>query len=239
MRRTPKPRRDRRRSAGHAAAARLRRAWPKIALLLVLAGLAGWLFHHFDVRWREIPGWLERVNRPVALLAMAFLPVVGFPISAVYLAAGAIFGPWIGGVVVAIVTLVHVASTYLLTSTLLRGPVERLRNRWRGHVPHVPDDERATLVAMVVIVPGPPYLARNCILALSGASLPLLSGLAVPLYVARSYVTILLGDAGMDPSRRELLILGGIFAVKLAISALLFERLRRRIPHAKAAGSKI
>ena len=172
---------------------------------------------------------LERVNRPLALLMMATLPIVGFPISAVYLAAGAIFGPMWGGVVVTGVTLVHVLVTHVLARTVLRGHFGRWRKKWSHRVPEVPDGEFGTLVAMVVIVPGLPYLARNVVLALSAVPLRYLLGLAVPLYVARSYVTIFLGDLGNDPSARALAILGAVFATKLGISALLFQRLRHRV----------
>lgn len=193
---------------------------------MVVGGMAGLYFSEFE--WRAVPEALQRVNRPLALLIMATLPVVGFPISAVYLAAGAIFGPWWGGLVVTGVTLVHVLATHGLARTLLRRRIEHWRQKWSSRVPHVPEGEYGTLIAMVVIVPGLPYLARNCLLALSGAPLRLLLGVGVPLYVARSYVTIFLGDLGNDPSPRALMILGTVFAAKLGISALLFRRLKQR-----------
>ncbi|HWA28746.1 MAG TPA: hypothetical protein VG734_24055 [Lacunisphaera sp.] len=196
--------------------------------VLVLVGVLA-LLHFSEFEWQEVPALLERVNRPLALLMMATLPIVGFPISAVYLAAGAIFGPWLGGVVVTGVTLVHVLVTHVLARTLLRHRIEHWRKKWNRRVPQVPDGEYGTLVAMLVIVPGLPYLARNCLLALSDVPLRYLLGLAVPLYVARSYVTIFLGDLGNDPSTRALVILGGVFVTKLAISALLFQRLRHRV----------
>lgn len=202
------------------------RAKVLLAALAVVALLA--VLHFSDIDWRAVPAALERVNRPLALAIMAVLPVIGFPISAVYLAAGAIFGPLVGGVVVTGVTLVHVLATHVLARTILRRRVEHWRKKWNRRVPQVPEGEFATLVAMLVIVPGLPYLARNCLLALSGVPLRYLLGLAVPLYVARSYVTIFLGDLGNDPSPRALAILGAVFATKLAISAMLFQRLRHR-----------
>jgi uncharacterized membrane protein YdjX (TVP38/TMEM64 family) len=197
-----------------------------LGALVVVAALVTLFFS--DIEWREVPAALQRVNKPVALLIMATLPIVGFPISAVYLAAGAIFGPLMGGVVVAGVTLVHVFATHLLASTVLRGQIEKLRQKWHHRVPDVPEGELGTLVAMIVIVPGLPYLARNCLLAFSKVPLRYLIGVAVPLYVARSYVTIFIGDLGNEASLRAMLILGGIFALKLGISALLFHRLKQR-----------
>lgn len=201
--------------------------WKVITLAVVVLAVVGVLLAA-DIEWQRVPQLLEEVNRPVALLVMATLPIVGFPISAVYLAAGALFGPLLGGVVVTAITLIHVLVTQLVARTVLRKRVERWQKTWSEKLPVIPVGESATLVAMVVIVPGLPYLARNCILALSGAPLRYVLGVGVPLYVLRSYVTIFLGNLGNDPSRGALIVLAAVFAVKLAASALLFQRLRRR-----------
>ncbi len=196
--------------------------------ILVLAVLSGvvLLAEHY---WRDIPGLLEHVNQPLAFVLMATLPVLGFPISAVYLAAGAIFGPALGNAVVAAVTLLHVLFNYLLARTFLRKPLERLRAKWLQRLPPLPEGEDATLVAMLTLVPGPPYFVRNILLVASGVPLRWLLLVAVPVYVVRAQVTIFLGDLGADPSRRALLILGGVVAVKLTIAFLLFRRLQKRM----------
>lgn len=200
-----------------------------IALLLVAAAAAlATVLYLTDFDWRQVPRVLERVNRPVALLIMATLPIVGFPISVVYLAAGAIFGPWVGGAVVACVTLVHLLVTHALAKTVLRDRVEKWRKGWARRVPEIPKEENGILVAMLVVVPGLPYLARNTLMALARVPLRFLLGVGVPLYVARSYVTIFLGDIGNEPSTRAVIIFIAVFAAKLTISALLFRHIMRR-----------
>lgn len=196
-------------------------------MVVVIAVAA--LVHFTEFEWAQVSEVLANVNRPLALLVMAILPIVGFPISAVYLGAGAMFGPWLGGLVVAGVTVIHVVVTHLLARTVLRRLVERWRGKWLRKLPEVPKEETATLVAMIVIVPGLPYFARNCLLAFTGVPFAYLLGVGVPLYVARSYVTIFLGNLGSDPSPRALAILGAVFVVKLGISALLFRRLKQRV----------
>ncbi len=200
----------------------------KVLLIALGLGAVAAALHFSGFEWREAPAMLQRVNRPLAVLLMATLPIVGFPISAVYLAAGAIFGPWVGGLVVAGATLSHVLVTHALARTVLRRRIEHWRRKWSRKVPRVPKEENGTLVAMIVIVPALPYIARNVLLALSGVSLGHLLGIGVPLFVARSYVTIFLGDLGNDPSLRALLILGAVFVLKLSVSALLFQRLKKR-----------
>jgi len=197
-------------------------------LVAVAAGLLALHFAEFEFEWRAVPRWLEQVNEPLALALMATLPIVGFPISAVYLAVGAIFGPAWGGLVVTGITLVHLAVTHVLARTLLRRRIEEWRKRWTQKLPVISEGDNLSLVAMIIIVPGLPYVARNGLLAVSGIRLRDLLGVGVPLYVARSYTTLFLGNLGNDHSVSMFWVIGAIFLAKLAISALLFLRLRRR-----------
>lgn len=202
-----------------------RRKFLLAVLLLVTVGAA---LQVFEFEWRRVADFLTRVDPGWALLAMATLPIGGFPISPVYVGAGALFGPWLGGLVVMAVTIVHVLATHLLARTVLRRPFARWRAKWNRRLPVVPPGERATLVAMIVIMPGLPYLARNSLLAFSEVPPRVLLGVAVPLYTLRSYVSIFLGDVGREPTPQAVAVLAAVFAVKLALSALLFVRLRSR-----------
>lgn len=208
--------------------------WRNVLLAVLAVAVVAAVFHFTELEWREVPAMLQRVSRPLALLIMATLPLVGFPISAVYLAAGAIFGPWLGLLVITGVTAVHLLVVQLLSLTVLRHPIERLRKKWSHRIPEVPASERATLVAMIVIVPGPPYFARNSLLALSEVPWTILFAVGLPLYVIRSAATIFLGDLGTDPSVAALAVLGGIYAVKLTATVLLFRRLKHSLRRGKA-----
>lgn len=194
------------------------------------AGLFVLHFAEFEWReaWRDFPTWLQQVNEPVALALMATLPIIGFPVSAVYLAIGAIFGPAWGGLVVMAITLVHLAVTHLLARTLLKQRIAKWRKKWNEKLPVISEGDNISLVAMIVIVPGLPYFARNCLLAVSGVPLRYLLGVGVPLYVARSYTTLFVGNLGNNHSAKMFWVIGAIFLAKLTISALLFLRLRRR-----------
>lgn len=210
------------------------RRW--ILPLIALAGIAAlavlWMRGDFD--WREIPARIAALNPFAVFALMAVLPVAGFSISIVYLVAGAKFGPVLGGVVVAGATAVHLLATYWICQTMLRGPLQRYLKR-RGHeLPHVPEGENVSVAAMAVLVPGLPYFARNYLLALTDVPLRVYFWICLPLYVARSYVTILLGDLGTEPDRKTLFLLGGVYVVKLSVCAYLIWRIRRRIKQSKA-----
>jgi uncharacterized membrane protein YdjX (TVP38/TMEM64 family) len=202
-----------------------------LAVLLVVAVVA--LFQFTELDWREVPDLLRRVSRPWALVIMATLPIVGFPISAVYLGAGALFGRWLGLLVVAGVTAVHLVVTQLLAQTLFRGVIERLRLKWHHRIPDVPPHEHATVAAMLVIVPGPPYFVRNCLLAFAKLPWRTLLGVALPLYVVRSCTTIFIGNLGNDPSFVALGVLVGIYLLKLGAAVLLFRRFKHSLDRRK------
>jgi uncharacterized membrane protein YdjX (TVP38/TMEM64 family) len=211
-----------------------RLSWrPLVIGALVIAAVAS-LFIFTELEWRQVPALLERVSRPWALVIMAFAPLVGFPISAVYLAAGALFGPWLGLLAVTGVTAVHLAVTQLLASTLMRETIERWRKKWSKKIPEVPPTEHATLVAMIVLVPGLPYFARICLLGLSKVPWHLLFVVGLPLYVIRSCATIFLGDLGSDPSMTSMAVLGSIYLLKLAATFFLFQRLRHSLHRKKS-----
>lgn len=201
-----------------------------VALAAALAvGFARW--GGFD--WRELTNTIVSLNPVVVLVLMAVLPLGGFSVTVVYLVAGAKFGPVFGGVAVAGATAVHLLGAYAIGQTMLRAPLQRYLKRKHHALPHVPEGEEVSVAVMAALVPGLPYFARNYLLALTEVPLRLYFLVCLPLYVARSYVAILLGDLGTDPDGRTLVILAAVYAVKLSICAYLIWRIRRRLRASK------
>lgn len=201
--------------------------WIGMAALLLLGGavIVTLLLRDFD--WQQITHAVNRLN-PVAVLPfMAILPVLGFPIMFVYLFAGARYGPLLGGVVVAGITAVHLLLTYLIARSFVRKPLERFIERRHRRLPQVPEDEGPAVALVAALLPGLPYVVRNYALALAGVKLRVYFWVCLPVYVARSYVTILLGDLSSDPSRNRLLMILAIDVVKVAICALVIWWLRQ------------
>ncbi len=207
-------------------AAKRGRLWLMLGggLLAAVAIASIVLFTEFD--WSAVTRAIGRLNPFAVLPLMALLPVFGFPIVVVYLVAGARFGPIGGGVVVTAVTAVHLVVTHAIARSVLRGPAARLLARRHRHLPEVPADEHAAVALIAALVPGLPYVARNYLLALSGVRLRIYFWICLPIYVARSYVTILLGDMSGDPSAQRLAILFGVDALKVALCAYVIWRLR-------------
>lgn len=232
-------------SAGHAllfAAKKVpTRSWillGAIVLAFAVAVASILLFTDFD--WTALMRVIAGLPRGLLIAAMAALPLIGFPILPVYLVAGARFGPYGGGVVVTVATAAHLLGTYLIARSILRRPLLRLLHRWHAHLPEIPPDEQVAVAFIAALVPGIPYVVRNYLLAILGLRLRVYFWIALPIYVARSYVSILMGNLGTDPDRTRLFILGGVEVVKAAICALVIWRLREHhrrvhgepVPHA-------
>lgn len=211
--------------------ARRLRGWKWVlTAIAVLAGVTALtaLSRATDFGWSDFQALLGRLPVGWTLALMAVLPLTGFSVVFVYLIAGARFGPVLGGVVVAGVTAVHLTASHFIARGVFRRPIARLLKR-RGHVlPRVAPDARAPAAVMMALMPGLPYSLRNYLLPLSGVPLSTYFWICLPIYVARSYVTIALGDQSDHLSVQTLLVLAGILGLKLAVCGLILLRLRRR-----------
>lgn len=213
------------------------RWWLGAGLAAIVVVGAVWWWWRSDYTLQDVTEAIAGYNWLVVFCLMATLPVVGFSVSVVYLVAGVKFGPVVGGVAVAGATAVHLLLTHWICQSVLRGPLQRFLAKRNHHLPHVPEGENASIAVMAALVPGLPYFVRNYLLALTDIPLRTYFWVCLPIYVARSYVAILLGDFGGDPDRQTLLLLAAVYVVKLSICAYLLWRVRRRFKRAKARGS--
>ncbi len=194
-----------------------------VAICLVLTG-----FFYIDIDWQALQRLLLALD-PIACIAiMALLPVAGFSIGIVYLVAGAKFGPAMGGLVIAGATACHLVLTHMIARGFLRERLVRWFSRSKHRLPEIPASEEKAISALAALVPGLPYFARNYLLALSGVPLRIYFWICLPIYVARSYITILLGDLTSDPSGTRLGWLIGVYLLKLAICGILIRWLLKR-----------
>jgi uncharacterized membrane protein YdjX (TVP38/TMEM64 family) len=195
--------------------------------VLIAAGVASLLlFTEFG--WHDLVAVIESLNAPLLIALMCVLPLGGFSITVFYLVVGARFGPLLGGAIVAGTTAMHLIGSHLIARTFLRGPLQRMLQRHHRHVPSIPAGENAAIALMISLVPGPPYFARNYLLALSGVPFVVYFWICLVVYVARSYVTLFLGDLAGAPDRRTLVILVVVYVLKLSVCGYIIWRLRRR-----------
>ncbi|MBS0630304.1 MAG: hypothetical protein JSS11_00180 [Verrucomicrobia bacterium] len=203
-------------------------------LVLLATAVVVAIFVSDEVDWRALSRSMGEFDPVIAVILMALLPLMGFPISVVYLAIGARFGPVAGFPIVAGITAFHLGATYWITRSFLRKPLDRFIARRGYHLPEVQPGEEAAVGLLAALVPGLPYFVRNYLLALTDIRLRVIFGVCLPVYVARSYVTIMIGDLANDPRSGQFFLLAGVYVIKLGICAWIVWRLRRH-RHPKAA----
>ncbi|MGH7956943.1 MAG: hypothetical protein ACREH8_08015, partial [Opitutaceae bacterium] len=150
----------RKRSAHHTLLFGLKRhrakLWWVVAVVVAALTGAGLVLRYTELTWANVTNYIDGLNPVAVLPMMALLPIVGFPISVVYLVAGARFGPVWGGVVVAAVTTVHLLGTHLIARSFLKAPLQRFIERRHTHLPQIPEDEQAAICVIAALVPGLP-----------------------------------------------------------------------------------
>lgn len=201
-----------------------RAAVAAVGTAALATGMAGWLLTQID--WAKAAKVIAGLPTLPLLVAMSALPLIGFPILPVYLVAGARFGPWGGGVAVTLATAIHLVGSSIVARTVLRRPLHWVLTRWHAHLPAIPEDEQASVALIAALVPGLPYVIRNYLLAFAELRLRIYFWICLPIYVARSYVSILVGDLSGAPDRARLAWLGAIELLKVAVCALVLWRLR-------------
>jgi uncharacterized membrane protein YdjX (TVP38/TMEM64 family) len=206
-----------------------------LAVLAVGLGLAA---RHADLGAQANRGVaFFREAGPLAFfLAMAFLPVLGFPLAPFTLVAGPVFGPVIGLGNVILCTLlavtVNVAISYWIASRALRPLVSR-GVRWLGYtLPEVQPAAAWTVILLVRIVPGPPFFLQSYLLGL--ARVPFGVYMLVSTVVPAAYLTgtILFGDALARGDRWAMAGAGALFLVAGGV----LHQLRRRLKPTVKAG---
>jgi len=200
--------------------------WFILAGLLIATALIVRYAEAWD--WHAFLRTLENMDRAPLLALAAILPLFGFSIGVVYVVVGAVFGGWMGMAVITGLTAIHLCGSHWIAGSFLSGPLQRFMKRRKKHLPDLPEGEEWAVALMTALVPGVPYVVRNYLLALSPIPFRIYAPICLAVYVFRSGLVIFLGDFSRDLSWQRVGILGAVLAVKVAVCALLFYRLRVR-----------
>lgn len=182
----------------------------QLAVGAIVLALCYWQLARVDFAWREA---LAGTSPWFFFLAMATLPVFGFPISACYIYAGLAFDPWTAGAACLGALAVNMSASYLLMRSFLRGPLMKLMARRGWKVPVLRGDNVFRFTFLIRTIPGPPFFFQN--LALSLAGIPFLTYLWVSL-LAQGTIAIGVIYCSHALSRNPSSV-GGLIAVGLVV----------------------
>lgn len=210
----------------------MRRILAVIALILVGVGLLFFLTDGFDLE--TIFGATSPAPYWLFFVAMAVLPVFGFPIAVFYLYAGAAYGPNPGIPLCLGALAVNMSASFLIATRLLREPITRwLTGRGRV-VPQLSPLNRFRFVFLMRTVPGPPFPVQNYLLALAGVPFPLYLLLSLLLQGIIASGMIWVGDTVWNASSPVIWVATLIAVLVLAGVRLWFAFARPRKGVAKS-----
>lgn len=211
----------------------LRRITPKQWIMagLAVAGLIALVLLYRRIDVQAIHDQAARMNGAVVFIVMTLLPMVGFPVSVLHVAAGVRFGTGVGLALTTVSILIQLLASYALVKA---APAffERKMAPWRKRLPkaaHTP------LTQFTMLLPGAPYFAQNYVLPLVGVPLGTYLLWSFPLHVVRSIVGVIFGHESADLTPMKLAGFG-IYSVAIGLTcAWSFRRLQKQMKDRPAA----
>jgi uncharacterized membrane protein YdjX (TVP38/TMEM64 family) len=101
------------------------------------------------------------------LFMMLILPLLGVPITIFLVLVGIKFGIVQGVLLSAVIMLGHMAITYYLVHSFMRKWITALLKHYNVSIPKLKDDKNRGHAFIFMLIPGPPYVVKNNLLALA------------------------------------------------------------------------
>ena len=193
-----------------------------VLVLIVIAAGVAWVMYSLPAgTWNA---WVSSLSPVTLLVALTVLPIFGFPISVLHIAAGARFGLLLGTAAVAGSTLIHLLATFAL-ARLMDEPLRRLLALFGWHLPQVPTRMAWSFGFWVALLPGVSYALKNAVPPLASISLRTFVFTALPTHVATALIGLGIGQATIEFSWY---LVAGVAFYALVLS-LVTRRLARQL----------
>lgn len=198
---------------------------------MAVVGAAWWwtMRQGYDVRGLigQLLAWMREMGPWVFFGLMTVLPAVGAPISVFTLMAGPVFVPTLGLPLVLLLSFIslglNLLFTYALARWLFRPWIEWFCG-WLGFkIPDIDEADQRSLVILVRITPGPPYILQNYLLGVARISFPSYFLISWVLVSLNASAFIVFGDALAQGKGR-----GALLAVSLLVAFAVGVRFARK-----------
>lgn len=198
--------------------------WWKIGGFIVAIAAAAALLHdRIDVH--EVHRQAARLPAGLAFGLLAVLPLIGFPVSVLHVAAGIRFGAGLGLALVSLSIGLQLLASFAIVH-LWRDWFER--SKWIGRIrKRIPHGAHTSICLFAVVLPGAPYAGINYALPLLGVPLRTYLLCCLPIHTLRSTVTVVFGDQSDQLTPGRLLVLLAYAMMILGMSWWMYRRLRR------------
>ena len=166
---------------------------------------------------RGAPPW-------VFVAALALLPLVGIPLSPLWMVTGATFGMKTGMILIVAGFAINFALAYLISNRLFREPLLRLFQRRGIGIPQAQPGEYSKLIIAIRVFPGLPNFMQSYLLGLANVPFRIYYLLSFPPQIAYAVGFVMFGDSIVNMEGGKI-----ILAVSIVIAAgLLFNIVHKR-----------
>lgn len=179
---------------------------------------------------QELLSWIEALPLPALLAAQVGLPLLGVPVSPLWVATGMCASAWWGGLLSGIALALNQTLGYWLARKWLRSPIETwLRARGRS-APQIRVADETLWILLLRVTPGMPLFVQNYLLGLAEVRFGRYLCISLPPQLAYAFAFVSLGHAFKDSNVwRGMLAVSALASVSVAV--LLIRRyLNRKLP---------
>jgi uncharacterized membrane protein YdjX (TVP38/TMEM64 family) len=210
-----------------------RYAW-RVGLGIVVVAAALLVVSHY-VDADAVHAYAERLNPFVAFGLLTALPLVGFPVNVLHVAAGIRFGFVEGMGLVALSILLQLLFSFTvvhLWPDLFARRLAKVRAR-------IPPAAHGTVCIFTLLIPGIPFFVQNYTLPMIGVPLKTYISRCLPLHTLRAVLTVGLGHQSGHFSPLALTALIAYWVLVLVASWWAYQKLRRQLEdRSPAAGGR-
>jgi uncharacterized membrane protein YdjX (TVP38/TMEM64 family) len=203
-------------------------------LALILALVGAFTVFQGQEPVKDFYAFLRQDIHPgLFVLLMASLPVLGIPFSPFLVLSGIKFGTAWGVVLSLLVMPVHLGLCYVISKTFFQTLILKIVENRGYSAPGFLTDKPGKLVLLFLIAPGPPYVMKNYLLALTGLSFISYMGLAWAVQGLLALPVVVLGGAA---SQQRWGLFGLVLGV-LVLGSIGLQWYKRRWSGKRKAGS--
>lgn len=195
------------------------RAWSVWRILRTLAATLalGALVFFVWTAWNHelVAAWKREAGPLPFFTLMAVLPVIGVPITPLFLLAGAAFGTSAGLLGSLLSLAVNLWLCHWIATSGLRPRLERLLRRYNYQLPDFRGHPQNTLKfsVLVKLAPGVPAFAKNYLLGISGVPLPIYFAVGMVVTGIYGALLVILGESLLVHDLRQSALSVGLLAV--------------------------
>lgn len=182
-----------------------------------------------------VRSYAEKLDGVVAFVLLTILPLLGFPVTVLFVAAGIKFGKGLGMALVALSILIQLLASY----GLVHWKRKFFERKFKDAREKIPPGAHGPVTLFTLLLPGVPFFAKNYLIPMLGVPLRTFLLWALPIHVARSTVSVVFGDESDHLTPARIAALVAYFVAMLAASWWAFRRIQGQVAsRPKAAGDR-